>query len=166
MYDRTPYTPSLRDVIRLSKIEALRMGHTYIGPEHYLLGIICKDNCLAVQTLHNLEIDLEDLKMELERMPEVGKGADVNLFSPNSEAKNVLDTTRQIVRQMKHNWTGTEHLLLGLIKEEGTAAARCLRNFDVDFNKAQKEVLNVIDGSHSAAITETKPHSSPQQNDQ
>jgi len=149
VYDKTPYTPGMREVIKLSKAEAGRLGHDYIGPEHYLLGIIRKGDGLAVQTLHNLEIDLEDLKMELERMLEVGKGPNVNLFSPNAEAKKVLDTTKEIARQMKHNWIGTEHLLLGLIKEEGTVAAKCLRNFGVDFNKAQKEVLNVIDGSNS-----------------
>jgi ATP-dependent Clp protease ATP-binding subunit ClpC len=145
----------MREVIKLSKAEAGRLGHDYIGPEHYLLGIIRKGDGLAVQTLHNLEIDLEDLKMELERMLEVGKGPNVNLFSPNAEAKKVLDTTKDIARQMKHNWIGTEHLLLGLIKEEGTVAAKCLRNFGVDFNKAQKEVLNVIDGSNSTTSTKS-----------
>jgi len=155
VYDRTPYTPGMREVIKLSKAEAGRLGHDYIGPEHYLLGIIRKGDGLAVQTLHNLEIDLEDLKMELERMLEVGKGPNVNLFSPNAEAKKVLDTTKEIARQMKHNWIGTEHLLLGLIKEEGTVAARCLRNFGVDFAKAQKEVLNVIDGSNSSSTATT-----------
>jgi len=155
VYDKTPYTPGMREVIKLSKAEAGRLGHDYIGPEHYLLGIIRKGDGLAVQTLHNLEIDLEDLKMELERMLEVGKGPNVNLFSPNAEAKKVLDTTKDIARQMKHNWIGTEHLLLGLIKEEGTVAAKCLRNFGVDFNKAQKEVLNVIDGSNSTSSTKS-----------
>ncbi|MGI8905627.1 MAG: ATP-dependent Clp protease ATP-binding subunit [Candidatus Sumerlaeaceae bacterium] len=146
----------MREVIKLSKAEAGRLGHDYIGPEHYLLGIIRKGDGLAVQTLHNLEIDLEDLKTELERMLEVGKGPNVNLFSPNAEAKKVLDTTKEIARQMKHNWIGTEHLLLGLIKEEGTVAAKCLRNFGVDFSKAQKEVLNVIDGSNSTTSTKSK----------
>ncbi|MCX7717354.1 MAG: ATP-dependent Clp protease ATP-binding subunit [Candidatus Sumerlaeaceae bacterium] len=148
VYDKTPYTPGMREVLKLSKAEAARLGHDNIGPEHYLLGIIRKGDGLAVQTLHSLEIDLEDLKMELERMLEVGKGPNVNLFSPNPEAKRVLETTKEIARQMKHNWIGTEHLLLGLIKEEGTVAAKCLRNFGVDFARAQKEVMNVIDGSN------------------
>src|SRR3982750_1454217 len=135
MIDKTPYTPGMREVLKLSKAEAGRLGHDYIGPEHYLLGIIRKGDGLAVQTLHNLETDLEDLKLELERMLEVGKGPNVNLFSPNADAKKVLETTKEIARQMKHNWIGTEHLLLGLIKEENTVAARCLRHFNVDFSK-------------------------------
>jgi ATP-dependent Clp protease ATP-binding subunit ClpC len=156
VYDKTPYTPGMREVIKLSKAEAGRLGHDYIGPEHYLLGIIRKGDGLAVQTLHNLEVDLEDLKLELERMLEVGKGPNINLFSPNAEAKKVLETTKEIARNMKHNWIGTEHLLLGLIKEENTVAARSLRQFNVDFNKAQREVLNVIDGSNSTTTSKSK----------
>lgn len=156
MYDKTPYTPGMREVIKLSKAEAGRLGHDYIGPEHYLLGIIRKGDGLAVQTLHNLEVDLEDLKLELERMLEVGKGPNINLFSPNAEAKKVLEATKEIARNMKHNWIGTEHLLLGLIKEDSTVAARSLRQFNVDFNKAQREVLNVIDGSNTTTSTKSK----------
>ena len=94
MYDKTPYTPGMREVLKLSKAEAGRLGHDYIGPEHYLLGIIRKGDGLAVQTLNNLDVDLEELKMELERMLEVGKGPTVGPFSPNAEAKRVLDMTK------------------------------------------------------------------------
>ena len=146
MYDKTPYTPGMREVLKLSKAEAGRLGHDYIGPEHYLLGIIRKGDGLAVQTLANLEVDLEELKSELERMLDVGKAPGMNLYSPNADAKKVLEATKEIARQMKHNWIGTEHLLLGLIREENTLAARCLRNFGVDLAKAQKEVISVIDG--------------------
>ena len=113
MYDKTPYTPGMREVLKLSKAEAGRLGHDYIGPEHYLLGIIRKGDGLAVQTLANLEVDLEELKRELERMLDVGKAPGMNLYSPNADAKKVLEATKEIARQMKHNWIGTEHLLLG-----------------------------------------------------
>jgi len=149
--DKTPYTPGMREVIKLSKVEAGRLGHDYIGPEHYLLGIIRKGDGLAVQTLHNLDVDLRELKQEIERMLQVGKGPQVNIFSPNAEARRVLETTKDIAKQMKHGWIGTEHLLLGLIKEEDTIPAKALANFEVDFQKAQKEVLNVIDGSNAGA---------------
>jgi ATP-dependent Clp protease ATP-binding subunit ClpC len=148
-----PYTPGMREVIKLSKAEAGRLGHDYIGPEHYLLGIIRKGDGLAVQTLNNLDVDLEELKTETERMLELGKGPSINLFSPNAEAKHVLETTKEIARQMKHNWIGTEHLLLGLIKEESTVASKVLRQFGVDLARAQKEVLNVIEGSSSGNST-------------
>ena len=146
MYEKAPYTPGMREVLKLSKAEAGRLGHDYIGPEHYLLGIIRKGDGLAVQTLHNLEIDLEDLKTELERSLEIGNRPNVSLFSPNSDARRVLEATKEIARQMRHSWVGTEHLLLALIKEENTTAAKCLAGMGVDYDKAQREVVNVIDG--------------------
>ena len=75
MIDKTPYTPGMREVLKLSKAEAGRLGHDYIGPEHYLLGVIRKGDGLAVQTLMNLDVDLEDVKMELERMVEIARRA-------------------------------------------------------------------------------------------
>ncbi len=151
MIDKTPYTPGMREVLKLSKAEAGRLGHDYIGPEHYLLGIIRKGDGLAIQTLMNLDVDLEDIKLELERMVEVGKGPTVGLFSPNADAKRVLETSKQIANDMKHGWVGTEHLLLALIKEDQTLASKCLRQFGVDFDKARKEVLQVIEGSSGGA---------------
>ncbi|MFH0793023.1 MAG: ATP-dependent Clp protease ATP-binding subunit [bacterium] len=153
MIDKTPYTPGMREVLKLSKAEAGRLGHDYIGPEHYLLGIIRKGDGLAVQTLHNLDVDPEDVKMEMERMLEVGKGPTVGLFSPNADAKRVLETSKQVAGQMKHGWVGTEHLLLALIKEENTNASKCLRNFGVDFARAQREVYNVIEGNSATSKT-------------
>lgn len=98
--DKTPYTPGMREVLKLSKAEAGRLGHDYIGPEHYLLGIIRKGDGLAIQTLMNLDVDLEDMKMELERSVEVGKGPTVGLFSPNGAAKRILETSKQIANEI------------------------------------------------------------------
>jgi ATP-dependent Clp protease ATP-binding subunit ClpC len=151
MIDKTPYTPGMREVMKLSKAEAGRLGHDYIGPEHHLLGIVRKGDGLAIQTLMNLDVDLEDMKMELERNVEVGKGPTVGLFSYNAEAKRVLETSKQIAGEMKHGWVGTEHLLLALIKEEGSIASKILRQFGVDYDKARKEVLTLIDGGASGA---------------
>src|SRR5688572_17982063 len=89
MIDKTPYTPGMREVLKLAKAEAGRLGHDYIGPEHYLLGVIRKGDGLAVQTLMIFDIDLGDLKSELERMVEAGKAPTVGLFSPNGDAKQV-----------------------------------------------------------------------------
>ena len=148
--DKTPYTPGMREVLRLSKAEAGRLGHDYIGPEHYLLGIIRKGDGLAIQVLQNLEIDPDDLKNDIERALSVGAGQDVNLFTPNNEAKRVLEAAKRIAEEMKHGWIGTEHLLLALIHVENTIASRLLREANADFHRAQQEVLNVIDGSQAA----------------
>jgi ATP-dependent Clp protease ATP-binding subunit ClpC len=139
----------MREVLKLSKAEAGRLAHDYIGPEHYLLGIIRKGDGLAVQTLHNLDIDLEELKNEIERNLEIGKGPTVGLIAPNLDAKRVLETTRAIATEMKHGWIGTEHLLLGLIKEDGPLPSRVLRRMGVDYERARREVLNVIEGSNA-----------------
>ncbi|MDK2971118.1 MAG: ATP-dependent Clp protease ATP-binding subunit ClpC [Candidatus Sumerlaeota bacterium] len=147
----TPFTPGWKEVMRQSRNEAGRLGHDYIGPEHFLLGIIRKAEGLAVQTLLNLGLDLDDVKMELERMLEVGKGPTVGIFPQNVDAKKVIDSARNIARQLKHNWIGTEHLLLALIKEENTLASRCLRSFNIDYAKVKREVLNLIEGNAPAA---------------
>jgi ATP-dependent Clp protease ATP-binding subunit ClpC len=146
----TPFTPGWKEVMRQSRNEAGRLGHDYIGPEHFLLGIIRKAEGLAVQTLLNMDVDLDDLKLELERNLEVGKGPTVGIFPQNMEAKKVIESARQIARQLKHNWIGTEHLLLALIKEDNTIAARVLKQFSVDFNRTKREVLNLIEGTSNA----------------
>jgi len=149
MLEKPPYTPGMREVLKLSKAEAARLGHDYIGPEHYLLGIIRKGDGLAVQTIHNLDLDLDELKNEIERSLEIGKGPSVGLVAPNLDAKRVLESARAIAAEMKHGWIGTEHLLLSLIKEEGTLPSKILRHMNVDFERAQREVLNVIEGSNA-----------------
>ena len=149
----TPFTPGWKEVMRQSRNEAGRLGHDYIGPEHFLLGIIRKGEGLAVQTLLNMDVDLDELKLEIERMLEVGKGPTVGIFPQNVEAKKVIESARLIAKQLKHNWIGTEHLLLALIKEENTIAARTLKNFNVDFNRTKREVLNLIEGSAAGTGT-------------
>jgi len=154
MIDKTPYTPGMREVLKLSKAEAGRLGHDYIGPEHYLLAVIRKGDGLAVEALTNMGVDLDEVKMEIERMVEVGKAPTVGLFSPNAEAKRILELSKEVANSMKHGWVGTEHLLLALIKDEDNIGARCLAQFGVDFEKAKREVLNVIDGNQAGKSKE------------
>ncbi|NUP89418.1 MAG: ATP-dependent Clp protease ATP-binding subunit [Candidatus Sumerlaeia bacterium] len=144
--------------MRFARAEAGRLNHDYIGPEHYILGIIRKGDGLAVQTLNNLDVDLEELKMEIERMVGIGKGAPpLGIYNPTAEAKQIIEGSKEIAHQMKHSWIGTEHLLLSLIRAEATVVAKVLRQFGVTFDKAQREVLQVIDGS-SAGV---KPGGGP-----
>ena len=94
--------------------------------------------------------------MELERSLEVGKSPTVGLFTPNAEAKRVLEAAKQIAQQMSHGWIGTEHLLLGLIREENTKAAQTIHGMGVDYQKAHREVLSVIEGSQPGAPPQKK----------
>jgi ATP-dependent Clp protease ATP-binding subunit ClpC len=157
MYDKIVYTPGMRDVVIRSKAEASRLGHDYIGPEHYLLGIISKGDGLAAQTLINFKINFEDLKAEVERMLDIRKGSKLMRYfrfipnnGPNDQARNVLAASKAVAISLKCNWIGTEFLILALLKVEGTIADRCLRLFGLDYEKTEREVWRVLyppDGS-------------------
>ena len=149
MIDKTPYTPTpgWKEVMKLAEREAGRLGHNYIGPEHYLLGIIRKGDGIAVQALQNMHIDLDDVKMELERLLQVGKGSTMGVFPPNTEAKRILEHAKQIAVKMRHTWVGTEHLLLAIVRDGNNIAAKCLKNFGVDYKKAHTEVINMLEES-------------------
>jgi ATP-dependent Clp protease ATP-binding subunit ClpC len=110
-FEKTPYTPGMRDVLKLSMNEAGRLGHDYIGPEHYLLGIIRMNQGVAVHALRNLDVDLDELKRTIEARLEKGKGPAVGLFAPNAKAKRILELSLR-AQQLNHGWIGTEHLLL------------------------------------------------------
>ena len=156
MINDAPFTPGWKEVMRQSRSEAGRLGHDYIGPEHFLLGIIRKGDGLAVTCLENLNVDLEDLKMEIERMFETGKGPPVGLFQQNSEARRVVENAKYIAKQMNHHWVGTEHLLLAIMKEENSIATKCLKNFSLDYQKVEREVLNLIDGGVAKSSQKSK----------
>jgi ATP-dependent Clp protease ATP-binding subunit ClpC len=148
VHDRTPnipYNAGWQQVITLSKAEAGRLGHDYIGPEHYLLGIIRLGAGFAVHALHQVQIDLNELKTNLEAKLPVGHEPNEGIYAPNAEANRVLIAAKEISGRLEHNWLGTEHLLLGLIKEEGTLASLCLREAGLDYMKAAQEVLQITD---------------------
>jgi ATP-dependent Clp protease ATP-binding subunit ClpC len=151
MYDKIPYTPGVRDVVIRSKAEAIRLGHNYIGAEHYLLGIISKGDGLAAQTLINFKINFEDLRAEIERLAGVGNGFKLLRYlrfmshiRPNDQARNVLAASKEIAISLKCNWVGTEFLILALLKVEGTIADRCLRASGLDYEKTEREVWRIL----------------------
>lgn len=146
MYEKVPYTPGMREVIKFSISEARRLKHDYIRPEHYLLGILRKGDGLAVQILINLQIPLADIKRELEGMIPPGRKRRAADCRPNDDAKRVLDRIKEVSRAMQHNWIGTEHLIIGIIKEEQTIACQCLRKMGLTSEMVEAEALNVIAG--------------------
>ncbi|HRS00706.1 MAG TPA: ATP-dependent Clp protease ATP-binding subunit, partial [Candidatus Sumerlaeia bacterium] len=148
-----PSTPGWREVMKLSEREAARLGHNYIGPEHYLLGIIRKGDGIAVQALQNINIDLDDVKMELERILDVGQSSQVGVYPMNPDAKRVIELAHQIAIKMNHTWMGTEHLLLAIVRDGNNVAARCLKNFGVDYKRAHTEVMNMLEEN----VSGTKP---------
>lgn len=149
MLDKNPYTPTpgWKEVMKLAEREAGRLKHNYIGPEHYLLGIIRKGDGIAVQALHNMNIDLDDLKMELERLLQSGKGSSMGVFHPTNEAKRIVELAKQIAIKMRHTWVGTEHLLLAIVRDGNNLAAKCLKSFGVDYKRSQSEVMHMLEES-------------------
>lgn len=146
MYDRTPYTPNLREVLKLSNVAARELGHAYIAPEHLLLGILAlNDRGLAVQTLCKMQIDLQALKGEL--LGELEKGEPLSpstMFARTQPALETLEVAREAARELRHNWVGTEHLLLGLVKMEQTIPGKCLAKHGMHYDNTREAVNEVV----------------------
>ncbi len=146
MFNR--FTERARRVIVLARQEAGRLNHDYIGVEHLLLGLIKMGGGLAIDILRGLGIDPENLRLEVERMV---KGGPATLtigeipFTPQS--KKVLELSVDEARNLGHNYVGTEHLLLGLIREGEGLAARILESRGVDLEKARQKAMEFLGGA-------------------
>ena len=143
MFDR--FTDRARKVMNLAKSEAQRLNHEYIGTEHILLGLVQEGSGVAANVLRNMGIDLKRIRAEIEKLV---KGSSTmvpmgNLpFTPR--AKKVLELSLEEASQLGHNYIGTEHLLLGLIKESEGIAARVLTNLGVKLEDVREEVLEFL----------------------
>jgi len=95
--------------------EAKRLGHDMIGPEHILLGLLREEDSVAIKILKNLQVDLKELKKEIERRAKQGSGALLLELSPNPDKyQKIIDYSKEEARRLKHNYVGTEHILLAL----------------------------------------------------
>ena len=143
MFDR--FTDRARKVMSLAKNEAQRLNHEYIGTEHVLLGLVHEGSGVAANVLRNMGIDLKKIRQELEKVVK-GSATLVSMgqlpFTPR--AKKVLELALEEASQLGHNYIGTEHLLLGLIKESEGIAARVLMNLGVKLEEVREEVLEFL----------------------
>jgi ATP-dependent Clp protease ATP-binding subunit ClpC len=146
MFDR--FTERARKVIALAREEAGRLGHDYIGTEHLLLGLIREGGGVAAAVLENLTVDLERVRLEVEKLVVIGGGT-LTLgevpFTPR--AKKVLELSVEEAQSLSHNYIGTEHLLLGLIREGEGVAAKVLENLGVKLDKAREITINLLGGN-------------------
>ncbi len=143
MFDR--FTDHARKVMGLAREEALRLGHDYIGTEHILLGLIEERSGVAADVLKILDVDLKNIRQEVEKLVSHGTTT-VTMgqvpFTPRT--KKVLEFTLEEAVGLGHHYLGTEHLLLGLIREQEGIAARVLQNINVclgDVREAVRELL-------------------------
>jgi ATP-dependent Clp protease ATP-binding subunit ClpC len=139
-----PFTERARRSIVLAQEEAARLGNNYIGTEHLLLGIISEGESVAAKVLERLGINLMKVRTEVEAI--VGKGGQTTqqevVFTPR--AKRVIELAFEEAKTLNHNYIGTEHLLLGLVREGEGVAARVLNNLDVDPQKVRTEIIQFL----------------------
>jgi len=142
MFER--FTEKAIKVIMLAQEEARRLGHNFVGTEQILLGLIGEGTGVAAKVLKSLGVNLKDSRIEVEKI--IGRGSgfvDVEIpFTPR--AKRVLELSLEEARQLGHNYIGTEHLLLGLIREGEGVAARVLENLSIDLTKVRTQVIRML----------------------
>lgn len=143
MFDR--FTERARKVIILAKEEAKRFNHDYIGTEHILLGLIKEGESVAAAVLQNLGLSLDTIRLEIEKLVQFGPSTVVSGDIPfTPKAKKVIELAMDEARRLGHNYIGTEHLLLGLIKEGEGVASHVLMNIGLDLNKVRAEVIKLL----------------------
>ncbi|MDD5217292.1 MAG: ATP-dependent Clp protease ATP-binding subunit [Candidatus Omnitrophica bacterium] len=150
MFDR--FTERARKVIILAKEEAKRFNHDYIGTEHILLGLIKEGESVAAAVLQNLGLSLDTIRLEVEKLVQFGPSTIVSGDIPfTPKAKKVIELAMDEARRLGHNYIGTEHLLLGLIKEGEGVASHVLMNVGLDLNKVRTEVIKLLGSSAPSA---------------
>ncbi|MFH1406762.1 MAG: ATP-dependent Clp protease ATP-binding subunit [Candidatus Omnitrophota bacterium] len=139
------FTERARKVILLAKEEAKRFNHDYIGTEHLLLGLIREGEGVAAAVLQNLGLTAEAIRMEMEKLVQPGPPTAITGDIPfTPRAKKVIELAMDEARSMGHNYVGTEHLLLGLIREGEGVAAQVLQNLGLDLGRVREEVMELL----------------------
>jgi ATP-dependent Clp protease ATP-binding subunit ClpC len=143
MFNR--FTERARKVIILSKEEARRFNHDYIGTEHLLLGLIREGEGVAAAVLEKLGLSLETIRIEVEKLVQPGPSTQILGDIPfTPRAKKALELAAEEARNLGHNYIGTEHMLLGLIREGEGVASQVLINLGLDLNRVRNEVMNIL----------------------
>jgi len=144
MFDK--FTNRAKQVIKLAKKEAQRLNHNYLGTEHVLLGLLKLGQGVAVNVLRNLNIDFETVRNEVEKL--VGYGPEIQVYGDpalTGKLKKVFEYANEEAANLNHNYVGTEHLLLGLLRLPDGVAAQVLENLNVNLKEVRKEVLKELE---------------------
>ncbi len=142
MFER--FTEKAIKVIMLAQEEARRLGHNFVGTEQILLGLIGEGTGVAAKVLKSLGVNLKDSRIEVEKIIGRGSGFVAVEIPFTPRAKRVLELSLEEARQLGHNYIGTEHLLLGLIREGEGVAARVLENLTIDLTKVRTQVIRML----------------------
>ncbi|UCB56822.1 MAG: ATP-dependent Clp protease ATP-binding subunit [Candidatus Omnitrophota bacterium] len=156
MFNR--FTERARKVIILAKEEAKRFNHDYIGTEHILLGLIREGEGVASAVLQNTGLNLDKIRLEIEKLVQPGPTTVVSGDIPfTPRAKRVVELSMEEARQLGHNYIGTEHLLLGLLREGEGVAAQVLLALGLDLNKVRTEIMELLGQGIPGAQQEAGP---------
>ena len=164
------FTPRAQQVLALARKEADRFNHNFVGTEHLLLGLIKLGQGVAVNVLQKLGLDLDTVRMEVEK--QVGTGPDQKMIGNipyTPRVKKVLALAAKEAKNLNHTYVGTEHLLLGLLREGDGVAARVLKNLDVDIEQTRQEILKELDPNlaqgeeqQAGGSSESQPEKTPE----
>lgn len=153
------FTERAQKVLALSQEEAMRLRHKNIGTEHILLGLVREGEGIAAKALKELGLEVKTIQVEVEKL--IGKGEQaVQTIHYTPRAKKVVELSQDEARKLGHPYVGTEHILLGLIREGEGVAARVLHNLDVNLNKARQQVLQLLGTSESQGSQQSRGRSS------
>lgn len=149
------FTPRAQQVLALARKEADRFNHNYVGTEHLLLGLIKLGQGVAVNVLQKMNLDLDTVRLEVEK--QVGNGPETKMvgnipYTPR--VKKVLALAGKEAKALNHSYVGTEHILLGLLREGDGVAARVLKNLEVDIERTRNEILRELDPNFSGNSVE------------
>ncbi len=143
MFER--FTDRARKVMALANQEAQRFNHEYIGTEHILLGLVKEGSGVGANVLKNLDVDLRKVRIEVEKLVKSGPDmATMGKLPQTPRAKKVIEFAIEEARNLNHNYVGTEHLLLGLLREQDGVAAHVLMNLGIKLEEVREEVLNLL----------------------
>src|SRR3974390_1348164 len=156
------FTPRAQQVLALARKEADRFNHNFVGTEHLLLGLIKLGQGVAVNVLQKMGLDLETVRMEVEK--QVGAGPDQKMIGNipyTPRVKKVIALAQKEAKNLNHTYVGTEHLLLGLLREGDGVAAKVLRALDVDIEQCRQEILKELDPNFAAQQGEEQAPGEP-----
>jgi len=144
MFDK--FTNRAKQVIKLAKKEAQRLNHNYLGTEHILLGLLKLGQGIAVNVLRNLNVDYDTVLAEVERL--VGFGPEIQVYGDpalTGKVKKVFEYANEEAAALNHNYVGTEHLLLALLRQTDGVATQILENLNINLKEVRKEVLKELE---------------------
>jgi ATP-dependent Clp protease ATP-binding subunit ClpC len=161
MFER--FTDRARRVVVLAQEEARMLSHNYIGTEHILLGLIHEGDGIAAKALESLGISLEGVRAQVEEIIGQGQQAPSGHIPFTPRAKKVLELSLREALQLGHNYIGTEHILLGLIREGEGVAAQVLQKLGADLNRVRQQVIQLLSGyqGKEAQTAGTAPEAAP-----